>query len=152
MIWRRAGVSGLQELSPEAHPLGWMGPPALRSSWWSHRIVGFNILPAPHSCWLYARTLENLFGCIHIDDVFKDKFLSVHRDVGGAVVKNPPANAGDLGDMGSIPGSGNGNPLQYFHLENPMDRGANMLGYSLWGHKRVRHDLMTKQQKTKDVG
>ena len=78
--------------------------------------------------------------------------MSVHRDVGGAVVKNPPANAGDMGDMGSIPGSGNGNPLQYFHLENPMDRGANMLGYSLWGHKRVRHYLMTKQQKTKDVG
>ena len=49
---------------------------------------------------------------------------------GGPVVKNPPANAGDTGDPGSIPGSGrspgagNGNPLQYFHLENPMDRGT----------------------------
>ena len=31
---------------------------------------------------------------------------------GGSVVKNLPANAGDAGDMGSIPGSGNGNPLQ----------------------------------------
>ena len=46
------------------------------------------------------------------------------------VVKNPPANAGDLRDAGSIPGSGrcpgggNGNPLQYSCLENPMDRGA----------------------------
>ena len=45
-------------------------------------------------------------------------------------VKNPPANAGDTGDMGLIPGSarspgrGNGNPLQYFRLENAMDRGA----------------------------
>ena len=45
-------------------------------------------------------------------------------------VKNPPANAGDTGDMGLIPGSGrspgrgNGNPLQYFYLGNPMDRGA----------------------------
>ena len=43
------------------------------------------------------------------------------------VVKNPPANAGDTG---SIPGSGrslgegNGNPLQYFCLANPMDKGA----------------------------
>ena len=42
------------------------------------------------------------------------------------VVKNPPANAGDMRDMGSIPGSerspgeGNDNPLQY----SPMDRGA----------------------------
>ena len=46
------------------------------------------------------------------------------------VVRNPPANAGDLRDMGSIPelgrspGGGHGNPLQYFFLENPMDRGA----------------------------
>ena len=46
------------------------------------------------------------------------------------MVKNPPANAGDTRDMGSIPGlgraprEGNGNPLQYSCLENPMDRGA----------------------------
>ena len=46
------------------------------------------------------------------------------------VVKNPPANAGDMRDAGSIPGSGrtpgegHGNPLQYACLENPMDRGA----------------------------
>ena len=46
------------------------------------------------------------------------------------MVKNPPANAGDAGDLGSIPGSerspagGHGNPLQYSCLENPMDRGA----------------------------
>ena len=46
------------------------------------------------------------------------------------VVKNPPANAGDARDKGSIsglgrsPGVGNGNPLQYSSLENPMDRGA----------------------------
>ena len=46
------------------------------------------------------------------------------------VVKNPPANAGDARDLGSIPGLGrspgveNGNPLQYSCLGNPMDRGA----------------------------
>ena len=46
------------------------------------------------------------------------------------VVKNPPANAGDVRDVGSIcglgrsPGGGRGNPLQYSCLENPMDRGA----------------------------
>ena len=45
-------------------------------------------------------------------------------------VKNPPANAGDVGDTGSIPGlerspgGGHGNPLQHSWLENPMDRGA----------------------------
>ena len=45
------------------------------------------------------------------------------------MVKNLPANAGDIRDMGLIPRSGrvpgaHGNPLQYSCLENPMDRGA----------------------------
>ena len=46
------------------------------------------------------------------------------------MVKNLPANAGDVRDLGSIPqsgrspGEGNGNPLQYSCLGNPMDRGA----------------------------
>ena len=46
------------------------------------------------------------------------------------VVKNPPANAKDIRDLGSIPGSWrspggrHGNPLQYSCLENPVDRGA----------------------------
>ena len=46
------------------------------------------------------------------------------------LVKNPPPNAGDVRDTGSIPGlgrspgGGHGNPLQYFYLENPMDRRA----------------------------
>jgi len=46
------------------------------------------------------------------------------------VVKNPPANAGDVRDAGLIlgsgrsPGGGCGNPLQYSCLENPMGRGA----------------------------
>ena len=46
------------------------------------------------------------------------------------VVKNPPANVGDVTDSGSIPGSGrssgegHGNTLQYSCLENPMDRGT----------------------------
>ena len=45
------------------------------------------------------------------------------------MVKNPPANEGDVRDVGSIPGSGrspegHGNPLQYSCLENAMDGGA----------------------------
>ena len=46
------------------------------------------------------------------------------------LVKNPPANAGDIRDVGLIPGSGrfpgggHGNPLQYSCLENPTDKGA----------------------------
>ena len=47
-----------------------------------------------------------------------------------SAVKNPPANGGGVTDSGLIPGSGrhpgegNGNPLQYSRLGNPMDRGA----------------------------
>ena len=46
------------------------------------------------------------------------------------VVKDPPASAGDLRDVGSISGlgrspeEGNSNPFQYYCLENPMGRGA----------------------------
>ena len=36
------------------------------------------------------------------------------------------ANAGDTGDLGSIPGGGNGNPFRYSCLEKPMDRGASL--------------------------
>jgi len=64
------------------------------------------------------------------------------------VEKNPPASAGDVGSIpgsGRFPGEGNGNPLQYSYLGNPMDRGA------WWdtvhgGHKRVRYGLVTRQQ------
>ena len=46
---------------------------------------------------------------------------------GGSTVKNPPANAGDMGsvpDLGRSPGEGSGNPLQYSFLGNPIDRGT----------------------------
>ena len=49
--------------------------------------------------------------------------------LGGSVVKNAPANAGDTGDVSSIPGlgrspgGGNDNSFQYFYLQNPMDIG-----------------------------
>ena len=53
------------------------------------------------------------------------------------MVKNSPANAGDIRDVGSIPGlgispgGGHGNPLQYSCLENSMGRGA-WQARSLW--------------------
>ena len=64
------------------------------------------------------------------------------------VVKNPPANAGDVKDSDLIfgweksPGGGNGNPLQYSCLENPMDRGAWQA--TVHGVTRVRNNLVTK--------
>ena len=61
------------------------------------------------------------------------------------VVKNLPANAGDIRDACSIPvsgrspGGGHGNPLQYSCLENPMDRGALLCGLQSIGLERVGH-------------
>ena len=62
------------------------------------------------------------------------------------MVKNPLTNAGDTGDVGSIPGSGrspgegNGNPLQYSCLENPMVRGAVHGRLQPMGSQKVRHN------------
>ena len=55
------------------------------------------------------------------DTVIRSGFL------GGSVVENPPADTGDAGSvsgLGRSPGEGNGNPLQYSCLGNPMDRAA----------------------------
>ena len=69
---------------------------------------------------------------------------------GGSVVKNPPVNAGDAGLIPRLkrsPGEGNGNPLQYFCLGNPMDRGAWQA--IVQGVARLEHALVTKQQQQK---
>ena len=55
---------------------------------------------------------------------------------GGSDGRESAYNAGDLGlipGSGRSPGEGNGNPLQYFCMENPMDQGA-------WSATRVGHD------------
>ena len=63
---------------------------------------------------------------------------------GKGVVKNLPANAGDIRDVGSVPGSGrspgvgNDTPLQYSCLKNSMDRGAWQATFQ--GAERVGHD------------
>ena len=63
---------------------------------------------------------------------------------GSSAVKNPPANAGDTGDTGSIPGLGRslgegyGNPLQYSCLKNPVDKEA--WWATVHGSHRVEND------------
>ena len=67
---------------------------------------------------------------------------------GGSVVKNLLASAGDMGSIpgtGRSPGEGNGNPLQYSCLGNPMDRGAWQATVNRVA-ETVRHNLVTKQQ------
>ena len=68
------------------------------------------------------------------------------------VVKNPPANAGDIRDTGSIPGSGrssaggHGKPLQYSCLENPYGQrslvGCSSQGHRV-GHNSAQHSMMS---------
>ena len=68
---------------------------------------------------------------------------------GGSAVKNLPANAGDVGSVQGQEdslGKGNGNPLQYFCLGNPMDRGA--WRATNYGVSKSGHNLATEQTRT----
>ena len=63
---------------------------------------------------------------------------------GGSVVKNMPSNARDAGSipgLGRCPGEGNGNPLQYSCLGNPIDRGA----WQVTVHGFAKESDMTEQ-------
>jgi len=75
---------------------------------------------------------------MHLTVIYISAFASIHPSsmcvcmylsdfLGGSVVKNPPAVAGDMGSVpgsGRSPAKGNGNPLQYSCLGNPMGRGT----------------------------
>ena len=72
------------------------------------------------------------------------------------VVKNPPANAGDIRDMGLIPGlgrplgGGHGNPLQYSCLENPGGQGS-LVGNSPWSRKELDTTEQLSTNTSKDM-
>ena len=87
-------------------------------------------------------------------ELYNNKICLSHRQLpcGGSVVITPPAVVGDVGlipGSGRSPGEGNGNPLQYSFLGNPMDRGA--WWSTACGVARVGQDLVTKPQDTKVV-
>ena len=68
-----------------------------------------------------------------------------------SVSKESTCNAGDPGSslrLGRSPGEGNGNPLQYSYLENPMDRGA--WWATVHGVTRVGHDLATEEREKRE--
>ena len=69
------------------------------------------------------------------------KYLTIPpRFPGSSKGKESACNAGDPGlipGLGRSPGEGNGNPLQYSYLENPMAGGAWQVTYSPWGHKEL---------------
>ena len=83
---------------------------------------------------LWEFTVKLRYGDLFVPHTQTILLLVLERIIGTSqvaiVVKNPPARARDLRDVGSIPGlgrssgAGHGSPLQYSHLENPMERGA----------------------------
>ena len=113
--------------------------------------TALHFIPDKNYSWPLNSTSLN-YASLLIHRFFFHKYYSPIRAFQVALVlKNLSVSARDTRDTGSIPGSGrspgeeNGNPLQYSCLGKPMDRGA-------WratvhgGHRRVRHDLVTKQQ------
>ena len=117
--WLHRSLSGATVPSTELHC-----PQVLLSSWpWMldlHLQVEFCIL---QSCCLASRKLVFM-------NWGEGIVVQIWRDPGGSKGKESFCNAGDSGDTVSIPGlgissrEGNGNPLQYSCLENPVDGGA----------------------------
>ena len=106
--------------------------------------LGLQLVPGEHSAW------SKIGICVsftHHAAIFGTCYKLKLGFPGNSAVKNPPANAGDIGDVSSIPGlgrppgEGNGNPLQYSCLENPMVREAWQA--TVHGVTRIGHDLAT---------
>ena len=93
---------------------------------------------------LQSKGLSRVFSNIPVQN---HQFFSVQTSLGfphSLVSKESACNAGDPGSIpgfGRFPVEGNGNPLQYYCLENPMDRGAWQA--TVHGIARVGHDLAT---------
>ena len=76
---------------------------------------------------LYAVSRVETVGALRQGSYLRWVYLQNRSFPGGAEVKNPPTNAGDMSSVpgsGRSPGSGNGNPLRYSYLDYSMNRGA----------------------------
>ena len=88
----------------------------------------------------------------HLSSIL-EYFITPIRHSHSSVSKESAYNAGDPGSIpgsGRSPGEGNGNPLQYSCLENPMDRGA--LQAIVHEVSRVGYDLVTKPKRNPQIG
>ena len=83
--------------------------------------------------------------------MYSGEFTSAQYGSHSLVGKESACNTGDPGlipGSGRSPGEGNGNPLQYSCLENPMDRGAWQT--TVHGVPRARRNLATKEREKRD--
>ena len=98
------------------------------------------------SLWIYMEIYIYIYLYVSLS-IYLSIYLSLYLFPGGSVVKNLPANAGDVGDLDLIPGSEsspgreNGKPLQHSCLDNPMDRGA----WQPMVSQKVRHNRVQVQ-------
>ena len=96
-----------------------------------HLVYQFNtaeeVTPAI-ATWIRRTALSSLDLILHHGIMINNIHVVIDKGFpGDLVVKNPPANAGDVGSIpwvGRSPGVGNGNPLQHSSLETPTDRGT----------------------------
>ena len=123
-------VADLQELPATVHSASWVAPP----SYLGDKVTTSCCSPVPLLDFLhhYLGIINQMLGR-KVPEVQITKIGDLRLITGfphGSVVKNPPANTGDSGDLGSIPGSrrspggGKSNPLHYSCLENLIGRGA----------------------------
>ena len=114
----------------------WLG--TLRFDYYSHTHLGFFFFYIYIFSWLTDPSSVYPF-IPGSSPCFEVHFTLYWGFPGNAVVKNPPANAGDMGlipGWGRSPREGNGNPLQYSCLENPMEEAGRPQSM---GSKRVGH-------------
>ena len=102
-------------------------------------------------CIMVLMKMESKSLCFHWSHILYivSSYILFWGFLSSSVVENPPANGRVAGDAGSVAGlgrpleEGNGNPLQYSCLGNPMKRGT-WQATSPWGSQRVRHDWASK--------
>ena len=106
-----------------------MGESGLRSLGWEDPLEKGKSTHSSILAWRIPWTAYSPRGC-KVSDSTERLSLSLGSSQVALMVKNLPANSGDIKDVGSTPGSGrfpgerNGNTLQDSYLENPVDRGA----------------------------
>ena len=100
-------------------------------------------MPSLFCLLLLVGSLLTQINDFHLNPCLRACFWGINL-TGGTVATNPPAIAGDMGDVGSSPfmgrspGVGNGIPLQYYYLGNPTGRGP--FGLQSSGLQRLGHD------------
>ena len=128
--WEFLGQQKIKPVNPKGNQpwifIGMTGTEAEAPILWSFDARSWLIRKDPE----FLKGFRNSTNLIFLDNQYLRDWSVTFKAQVALVVKNPPANTGDVRDGGPIPGSGrspregHGNPLQYSFLENPMDRVA----------------------------